>query len=129
MFELLKKIKPTPNSISDDKIKKTSHDVNLVDLISPGGLKIHSNHIQIGEKYARTIFIFTYPQILNTAWFSPIITLDKEMNISFFINPINTNQVVKELTKKSAQIQSQISLQLEQGKIPILNVICRLFRF
>ena len=112
MLSLFKKNKPVSNTE-----KKQSHDVNLVDLISPGGLKMHSNYIQIGEKYARTIFVFTYPQILNTAWFSPIITLDQEMNISFFINPINTNKVLKELTKKSAQIQSQISLQLEKGKI------------
>ena len=112
MLSLFKKNKP----ISNEKEKK-SHDIDLVDLISPGGLKMHSNHIQIGEKYARTIFVFTYPQILNTAWLSPIITLDQEMNISFFINPINTNKVLKELTKKSAQIQSQISLQLEKGKI------------
>ncbi len=111
MLSLFKKIKSTSN------IEETSHNINLVDLISPGGLKINSNYIQIGEKYARTIFIFTYPQVLNTAWLSPIITLDREMNISFFINPINTNKALKELTKKSAQIQSQISLQLEKGKI------------
>lgn len=114
MFLLNKKIKSTSNIEEKEEINQ---DMNLVDLISPGGLKINSNHIQIGEKYARTIFVFTYPQILNTAWFSPIITLDKEMNISFFINPINTNKVLKELTKKSAQIQSQISFQQEKGKV------------
>ena len=79
MFLLNKKIKSTSNIEEKEEINQ---DMNLVDLISPGGLKINSNHIQIGEKYARTIFVFTYPQILNTAWFSPIITLDKEMNIS-----------------------------------------------
>jgi len=114
MLSLFNKIKSTQNK---KETKKLNQNTNLIDLISPGGLKIHSNHIQIGGKYARTIFIFTYPQILNTAWISPIITLDREMNISFFIDPINTNKVLKELTKKSAQIQSQISLQLEQGKV------------
>jgi len=83
MLSLFKKNKPVSNTE-----KKQSHDVNLVDLISPGGLKMHSNYIQIGEKYARTIFVFTYPQILNTAWFSPIITLDQEMNISFLLTPL-----------------------------------------
>jgi len=108
-------------SLSNNKEKnkevEIKEDTSLVDLISPGGLKVSSNHIQISEKYARTIFVFTYPQILNTAWLSPIITLDQEMNISFFIDPINTNKVLKELTKKSAQVQSQISMQLEKGKI------------
>ena len=116
MLSLFKKISAKGGPASGRK-EKIDPNMSLIDLISPGGLKINSNYIQIGEKYARTIFIFTYPQVLNTAWLSPIITLDREMNISFFINPINTNKALKELTKKSAQIQSQISLQLEKGKI------------
>ena len=116
MLSLFKKISAKGGPVSGRK-EKINSNMSLIDLISPGGLKMNSNHIQIGEKYARTIFVFTYPQILNTAWLSPIITLDKEMNISFFISPINTNKVLKELTKKSAQIQSQISFQLEKGKV------------
>jgi len=44
MLSLFKKNKPVSNTE-----KKQSHDVNLVDLISPGGLKMHSNYIQIGK--------------------------------------------------------------------------------
>ena len=96
---------------------------NIIDLISPAGLKINSNHFQVGEKYGRTIFIFTYPRFLTTGWFSPVITLDREMNISLFIHPAETNVVLKNLRKKVVQIQSQMTLRAEKGKIrdPILE--------
>jgi type IV secretory pathway VirB4 component len=100
---------------------------NVIDLIAPAGLKINSNYLQIGKKYARTLFVFTYPQTLSTAWLSPVITLDREMNIALFIHPMETNVVLKNLTKKTAQIQSQISLQAEKGKVrdPILETALR----
>lgn len=95
----------------------TSGPVDVVDLIAPSGLKIDSNYLQIGERYARTMFVFSFPQTLTTSWLSPLITLDQEMNISIFIYPKETNVVLKQLTKKSAQVQSQMSLQQEKGRV------------
>jgi type IV secretory pathway VirB4 component len=99
------------------EVAQVSPETSLVDLIAPAGLKINSNYLQIGGKYARTIFVFTYPQTLTTGWLSPIITLDQEMNIALFIHPTKTNRVLRNLTKKTAQIQSQMSLQAEKGKV------------
>jgi len=97
--------------------KKNLTGNNLIDLISPAGLKIDTNHIQVGNKYGRTIFVSNYPQILSTGWISPVITLDQETNVSVFIHPTNTGAILKKLTKKSAQIQSQISIEAEKGKV------------
>ncbi|MEA2113731.1 MAG: LAGLIDADG family homing endonuclease, partial [Patescibacteria group bacterium] len=91
--------------------------VDTIDLIAPAGVKINSNYLQIGEKYARTIFVFSFPQTLATSWLSPLITLDQEMNIALFLYPKDTNVVLKHLTKKSAQVQSQMSLQQEKGHV------------
>jgi conjugal transfer ATP-binding protein TraC len=90
---------------------------SAADLIAPAGLKVNSNYVQIGSQYARTIFVFTYPQTLVGGWLSPIITLDQEMNISLSVYPANTATILKGLRKKTAQIQSQISLQAEAGKV------------
>jgi len=94
-----------------------SQETNLIDLIAPAGLRVNSNYIQIGEKYGRTIFVFNYPQNLTTGWISSIITLDQETNISLFIHPAETNTALKNLTKKTAQVQSQMSMQAEKGKV------------
>jgi len=110
MLNLFKKTKT-----ETETIKSPIND--LINLIAPAGLKINSNYIQIGEKYARTIFVFTYPQNLTTGWLSSIITLDQETNVGMFIHPAETNTALKDLTKKTAQVQSQMSMQAEKGKV------------
>lgn len=93
------------------------------DLIAPAALKLATNHIQIGETYARTYFVIAYPRFLHTNWFSPIINIDFPMNISMFIHPIDTAEILKTLRKTTTQVQSQIHLEEEGGKIrdPILE--------
>lgn len=102
---------------------KTALNEALLNLIAPAAFKISPNHVQIGEKLARTIFIFQYPRFLNTGWFTPIITLDKELNISLFFHPADTPTILKQLRNKTAQIQSQMTTNQEKGKVrdPILE--------
>ncbi|NTV40651.1 MAG: DUF87 domain-containing protein [Candidatus Moranbacteria bacterium] len=95
----------------------------IKDLIAPAAMKIATNHLQIGETFARTLFIVAYPRYLHTNWFSPIINIDFSMDISMFIHPIDTVEILKTLRKTSTQIQSQIHIEEESGKIrdPILE--------
>jgi len=86
-------------------------------IISPAGLEVESNYIKIGAKFAKTLFIFTYPRYVSTGWFDPIINLPNLFDISIFINPIDTGMALKKLRKKSAQIESQISDQQEKGLV------------
>jgi len=90
---------------------------SIKDLIAPPALKISAGHIQVGDFLARTLFIFTYPRYLMTNWFSPILAMDQEMNISFFINPVETPWIMNQLKKKVAQIQSQISDNESKGQV------------
>ncbi|HHD92471.1 MAG TPA: DUF87 domain-containing protein [Candidatus Portnoybacteria bacterium] len=88
---------------------------NIKNLIAPSAIKINSNSIQIGEYLARTIFVISYPKYLSTNWFSPIITLDQEFNVSLFISPLKTPDILKKLKKKSAEIQAQMMDAEEKG--------------
>ncbi len=69
----------------------------LVDSIAPSALQITSNYIQIGEKFARTFFVVTYPRFLTVNWLSPIINLDRVFNVSMFIHPTDTGIILKKL--------------------------------
>ncbi len=97
--------------------------LSVAQMIAPSALKISSNHLQIGNKFCRVIFVFTYPRHLLTNWFAPILNMDKEMNISMFIHPVETNTMLTQLRKKVTQVQSQISTEQEKGKVrdPILE--------
>lgn len=98
------------------KLQKTA-GMTLLDLIAPSAFKINSQYIQIGEKLSKTIFVLTYPRYLNTDWLSPAINIDEELDISMFIHPTESDQVLKTLTKKLAEVKSQISLQEEKGMV------------
>ena len=87
------------------------------DLIAPPGLKISSNYLEIGDKLARTIFISTFPRFLNTNWLEPVLNLGQEMNVSIFVHPVETGWIMKQLAKKTAQVQAQISERQDKGLV------------
>jgi conjugal transfer ATP-binding protein TraC len=95
----------------------------LRDLIAPPAIRLTPNVIQVGEVASRTHFIVAYPKYLGTNWFSPIINLDAPMDIAFFIHPIETRDIVQDLRRAATQVQSQISIEAEEGKIrdPVLE--------
>lgn len=90
---------------------------SIKDLVAPPGMKISSNYLQIGGKISRTLFVFTYPRYLNTNWLSPVLMLDREINVSMFIHPVETTWIMSQLKKKVAQVQAQIAERQEKGQV------------
>src|SRR3989344_4845490 len=87
------------------------------ELFAPSAFNISPNYFQIGNKYARTIFLATYPRYLQTNWFSPIINLDRVLDISVFILPKNTATVLKQLRDQLARLESQAMEEASRGKV------------
>ncbi len=95
----------------------------LPETIAPAALSVASNNIQIGPKFARTIFLATYPRYLNTNWFSPIINLDRALDIAIFVHPKSTATLLKQLRDQLARLQAQAMEEASKGKVrdPILE--------
>lgn len=95
----------------------------LKDLVAPAALEITPQSIKIGERLARTFFVFNYPRYLTSNWFSGVINLDQSMDIAMYLHPVDTATVLKQLRKKVAEIESQIALREEKGLVrdPILE--------
>src|SRR5271169_2827665 len=74
--------------------------LDLVDTIAPTALLISSRDIQLGEKFVRSFYTISYPRFLSDSWFSPVINLDKVLDVSIFIHPIETEQVLRGFQKK-----------------------------
>jgi len=89
----------------------------LRDLISPPAIKVSPGMFQVGDVYARTLYVVAYPKYLGTNWFSPIINIDSPMDIAFLIHPVDTREIMRELRRSATHVQSQISLESEGGKI------------
>ncbi len=90
---------------------------NTKKIISPSGLKVESNHMKIGNKLAKTFFVYSYPRYLSTGWFAPLINLPHLFDVSVYINPLDTGSTLKKLRKKAAQVESQIMDQQEKGLV------------
>ncbi len=90
---------------------------DIKDVIAPPGIKVNSSYLKVGNKFVKILFLFTYPKELSTGWFSPIINLPETLDISIFIHPMDTSLALKQLRKKTAQIQAQISERERKGYV------------
>src|SRR3989344_2083510 len=95
----------------EEQIKK------IGDLLAPSAFSVSPNYIQIGGKFARTVFLATYPRYLHTSWFSPIINLDRVFDISVFVLPKNTATVLKQLRDQLARLESQAMEESSKGQV------------
>ena len=97
--------------------------LDLQDVIAPHALKIDPRELNLGEKIARTFFVVSYPRFLTTGWFSPIINMDKVIDIAIYVHPLDTNEILRKFQKKVAEVQSQIAMREEKGLVrdPILD--------
>jgi type IV secretory pathway VirB4 component len=105
------------------KAYQPNNKEDLLNIIAPSGVEISANYIKIGDFYAKTLFIFTYPRYISTGWFSPIINMPTMMDISIFVHPMSTALALKNLRKKVTQIEAELSERQEKGLIrdPVLE--------
>ena len=101
--------------------------MELQDVIAPSALKITPREINLGDKIARTFFVMSYPRVLTDSWFAPIINLDRVLDVSIFIHPIDSAEILKKFQKKVAEVQSQIMAREEKGMVrdPMLDTAYR----
>lgn len=97
--------------------------LELQDIIAPSALQITPKSLNLGDKIARTFFVISYPRYLSDNWFSPIINLDKVFDVSIFVHPIDTAEILRTFQKKVAEVQSQISIREAKGLVrdPMLD--------
>ena len=95
----------------------TASGRDIQDVIAPAGLEVNTGYLKFGEKYLKTFFLFTYPRYLTSGWFSPIINLAEIIDISVHIHPIDTALALRNLRRKTAQVQAQIMEREEKGLV------------
>ncbi|MEK7548791.1 MAG: DUF87 domain-containing protein, partial [Patescibacteria group bacterium] len=105
----------TASELELESIKKGLTDV--LDIISPAGLAVTANYLQLGNFYARTLFVFTYPRYLSTGWLSPILNIDTTIDVSMFIYPVETSVILSSFRRKTTQLQSSLQIEQEKGLI------------
>lgn len=95
----------------------------IKDLIAPSSMEAKYNYLRIGETYVRSFFVFSYPRYIDVNWLSPVVNYDATMDVSLFIYPQDSANIMKVLRNKVAQMESSISINTEKGMVrdPVLE--------
>ncbi len=88
---------------------------SVPDIIAPSSVEVDFNHIRVGEKYYKTLFVVGYPRFVSPNWLQPLIEFDHSMNVSMFIYPTSSSDVLSDLRRKIAEMEATISSQAEEG--------------
>lgn len=87
------------------------------DAIAPAFMKVQQDKIRINNTYAKTFFIYSYPNFLEGNWLSPVINWDVKFDMSIYVYPIDSAYVQKYLKKRLTQLHSERSINAEKGLI------------
>jgi len=106
--------KPDLVNLSDAITKKT---MSPVDLIAPSQIEVDFDYFKINDIYFRTLYISGYPRFVSPGWLNPIINFDHSLDISFFIYPVEGQDVLNELRRKITEMEAELSTDIQRGKI------------
>lgn len=121
MFNFGRKKEATPDQAASPTItaqaaKKSHHDP-ILDAIAPAAFVLTTDHIQLDNLLAKTLFVYTYPRFLETNWLYPMINMDVPMDISMFIYPVETGTLLPQLRRRVTQLEASYNLERERGQV------------
>ena len=87
------------------------------DVIAPQLIEEDFDYVKINEVYFRTIFVGGYPRFVAPGWLEPVVNFDSSLDISFYIYPVDGKSVLDDLRRKIAEMEAELSTDIERGKI------------
>jgi len=100
--------------------------VSVQDIIAPGAIEVDFDHLKIGNKYFRTLFIAGYPRFVSANWLAPLINFDHSLDIAMYIYPMEGKGVLDELRRKIAEMEAELQITAEKGRLPDPATVAKL---
>jgi len=94
-----------------------SRGMKLLDVIAPQSIETDFDYIKINDIYFRTIFVGGYPRFVAPGWLEPVINIDTSLDIAFYVYPVDGKTVLDDLRRKIAEMEAEMSTDIERGKI------------
>lgn len=107
-------VKPLVSDPISTYIRK---ELGLIDIIAPKSIDIDYTYLQINEEYYRTLYTNIRRRFVSPGWLDPIINFNNSLYISFYIYPVEGKSVLDDLRHKIAEMEAEISTDLQRGKI------------
>lgn len=91
--------------------------VSVKDIIAPSAIEVDFNHLKIGNSYFRTLFVAGYPRFVNANWLYPLISFNHTLDISLFIYPVESKEILENLKRKIGEMEATIQSDIKRGKV------------
>ncbi|MBQ6154340.1 DUF87 domain-containing protein, partial [bacterium] len=110
-----------------EKIRQYSQGlVTIQDIISPEAIEVDFNELKINSSYTRSFFVAGYPRSVLANWLSPLINFPTTANISMFIYPVDSADILDQLKRKITEMEAELQSDLRAGKITNIDTEVKL---
>ena len=112
-------LKPVEGQTKTAQEKRSFTDglVSVKDIIAPSSLEVDFNHVQIDNKYYRTLFVVGYPRFVGMNWLSYLINFDVALSLSMYIYPTDGKAILDDLRRKITEMEAEISTDIQRGRL------------
>jgi conjugal transfer ATP-binding protein TraC len=103
---------------SDTSMKRFAAGVSrLVDLIAPGQIVHAFDHIILDNRYVRVLMVTDWPRYITLGWLEPLLALETTMDISLYIEPIDTHEIQEQLRQKLVALEASFISDEKTGRV------------
>ncbi len=118
---------PTQEERDLQQIKDFSRGlVTIQDIIAPEAIEVDFTYQKINSTYSRTIFVAGYPRTVPANWLSPLINFPHQLDVSMFIFPVDSGEILENLKRKITEMEAEIQSDIRSGKISNINTEVKL---
>ncbi|MEX2007510.1 MAG: ATP-binding protein [Candidatus Levyibacteriota bacterium] len=89
---------------------------SIKDVLAPSSVEVDFNFIRSGDHFYKTFFVAGYPRFVSANWLAPVINFEHSMNVSLFIYPTTSADILSDLRRKVAEMEATIASQIDEGQ-------------
>ena len=108
-------VQPSPGTTQTAAFERGM--TSLKDVIAPSSVEVDFNFIRAGDHFYKTFFVVGYPRFVSANWLSPIVNFENSMNLSMFIYPTSSPDILSDLRRKVAEMEATIASQIDEGQV------------
>ncbi len=109
-------INPKPQQALEAPLRITG-PISINDLIAPPSIEVDFDLLKIGNFYYRTLFISGYPRFVSANWLEPLISFNHTLDISMYIYPTRSEEVLESLKRKVGEMEATIQSDMKRGRV------------
>ncbi len=116
LLKLPNPFKKEPKQALPNEPEKQIQGFKLDDVLAPQLVEVDFNDLKIDNNFYKSFFVSGYPRYVGPNWLEPLISFDHTLDISMFIYPSLSKDVLTNLRHKIAEMEATIQTDLERGR-------------